>query len=77
MSRSRRKTPIRGITKAESEALDKARSARMLRRQVRQADLTEEPELPEHPNEVFNTYSMDKDGKRPFDPNKYPELMRK
>ena len=77
MSRSRRRTPIHGITKAESEAEDKARSARMLRRKVRQADLEEEPDLPLHPKEVFNTYSMDKDGKRPFDPEKNPELMRK
>ena len=77
MSRSRRKAPICGITKAESEAEDKARSARKLRRKVRQADLDGDEVLPQNPREVFNTWSMGKDGKRRFDPDERPELMRK
>ena len=77
MSRSRRKVPICGITKAESEAEDKARSARKLRRKVRQAELDGDEVLPENPREVFNTYSMAKDGKRTFDQERWPQGMRK
>ena len=63
MSRSRRKVPICGITKAESEAEDKARSARKLRRKVRQAELDGDEMLPENPRDVFNTYSITKNNK--------------
>lgn len=77
MARSRRRTPVRGMTTSDSEKSDKQRSHRRIRRAVRQA-------VPLHPEgplplekELTNTYAMDKDGKIRFDPSTCPELMRK
>lgn len=77
MSRSRRKTPIRGITTAQSEKQDKRIANRRLRRRVRSA-LRVEPEAPLPVlREVSNAWSMDKDGRWFFDPERYPREMRK
>lgn len=78
MSRSRRKTPISGITMAGSEKYDERLANRRLRHRVRQRlatghDGTDLPLL----REVSNVWTMDKDGKLYFDPNTYPKLMRK
>lgn len=78
MSRSRRKTPVTGITAAASEKQDKRSANRKLRRRVKQ-DLNEDTEgtlLPSE-RELSNVWTMDKDGKQRFDPERYPDLMRK
>ncbi len=77
MSRSRRKSPIRGVTSAESEKKDKAASHRTYRRRLKQ---TIHPELDTPlPTEqqLTNPWSMAKDGKARFSPAKAPKLMRK
>lgn len=77
MSRSRRKTPIRGMSSADSEKQDKRMANRRPRRRVRSA-LRVEPEAPlPQLREVSNPWSMDKDGKRFFDPGRHPREMRK
>ena len=76
MSRSQRKTPIRGITSADSEKSDKAAGHRKVRRAVRVAIEQEAPVLP-HENELTNPWSMAKDGKMRFNPAASPKLMRK
>ena len=85
MSRSRKKTPIFGITTARSEKEDKRIANRKLRRVVKQ-ELAREPDgvLPVL-REVSNVWSMEKDGKlfyhksRWDDSRRYPwwKLMRK
>lgn len=72
MSRSRRKTPIIGITTVPS---DKAFKTSEHRRALRQTDLTED-DAP-HEKQFGDPWDGDKDGKRPFDPKERPELMRK
>jgi hypothetical protein len=64
MSRSRHKTPITGIAKAESEKWDKQEANRRLRHRVKQALAvdTEAEILPER-REVSNVWSFMKDGK--------------
>lgn len=63
MSRSRRKTPIHGMTTATSEAYDKARWHRAFRRAENQR-LTTQPETePHHFREFYNPWTMQKDGK--------------
>lgn len=76
MSRSRRKTPIHGMTGAKSEKADKAHSHRKVRRAVRIAVNADAPVLP-HEKELTNPWSMAKDGKAMFNPAAYPKLMRK
>lgn len=76
MSRSRRRTPIRGITSAESEKSDKQTSHRKLRRAVRQRALEIDTLLPLE-RELTDPWSMAKDGKKPFNPARHPKLMRK
>lgn len=78
MARSRRKTPISGITTARSEKSDKKLWHSRMRARLRthimsggDADLT--PLV----REVSNVWSFAKDGKSRFDPNKHPKLMRK
>ncbi len=77
MARSKRKTPARGITSAESEKADKAASHRKVRRTVRQTlPISRDAHLPLE-KQLTNSYSMAKDGKARFDPRKSPEMMRK
>jgi hypothetical protein len=64
MSRSRRKNPICAITTATTERLGKQCWHRAFRKAVRQhiaIDL--DSEIP-HLREFFNTWTMEKDGKR-------------
>ncbi len=77
MSRSRRKTPVRGLTTSDSEKQDKRMANRALRRKVRVA-LSAEPDgvLPAL-REVSSAWAFDKDGKVRFDPAERPALMRK
>jgi len=76
MSNSRRKTPICGITTADSEKQDKRIANRKLRHAVK---ITLRKGLEALPvmKEVANIWGMDKDGKQRFDPIKHPDLMRK
>ena len=76
MSRSHRRTPIRGIAGADSEKSDKAASHRKVRHAVRIAVAQDAPVLPQE-RELTNPWSMAKDGKALFDPSAFPELMRK
>lgn len=76
MSRSRRRTAIRGITTARSEKTDKQVSHRKVRRAVRQRVLEADAPLPLE-RELTNPWSMAKDGKKHFDPARFPALMRK
>jgi hypothetical protein len=64
MSRSKRRTPIFGNTKAESEKADKQLAHRRARRCLKQI-LDDEEALEEFPpdNRHTNSYDMDKDGK--------------
>jgi len=78
MSRSRRKTPIGGVTTAGSEKQDKRDYNRRYRRVAKQAvEAGDEsrplPILREH----SDPWSMDKDGKMSFDPRKNARLLRK
>lgn len=77
MSRSLRKTPVRGITSAESEKKDKTTSHRTHRRTLKQK-ITENLETPlPTEQQLTNPWSMSKDGKFRFDPKHFPKLMRK
>ena len=77
MARSKRKTPVRGVTTAESEKADKAASHRKLRRFVKQAiDSAFDTPLPSE-RQLTDPLSLAKDGKIRFDPRKHPRLMRK
>lgn len=78
MSRSRRKTPVDGMTTARSEKQDKRLYNRRYRRVTKQMVHVEpERELLPHLREYSDPWGMDKDGKHRFDPLKYPERMRK
>ena len=64
MSRSRKKTPITGISSADSEKAEKQANHRRERRRIRQV-LGVEPEcevLP-HTRELSNPWIMSKDGR--------------
>lgn len=75
MSRSRRKIPIAGITTAESDKAFKVAEHRRERRVVKTA-LDKTDDLPS--TKLFgNPWASEKDGKRMFDPNRYPTIMRK
>ncbi len=78
MSRSRRKNPFTGFSTADSEKEDKRIANRKERRKIRQVLPAEPaPELLPHRRELSNVWSMDKDGKRRFDPDARPEWLRK
>ena len=77
MSRSRRKTPISGITTAASEKEDKRLANRRWRRRNKQLVQCGHYEPLQHLREITNVWLMDKDGKFRFDPERFPELMRK
>jgi len=64
MARSKRKTPIIGITGATSEKAEKQAAHRKERRKVRGVlSGRAETELLPHTREVSNPWSMSKDGK--------------
>jgi hypothetical protein len=76
MSRSRRKTPITGMTTSKSEKEEKRWHNRVWRRKVRQAIHRGDDILPDK-DEIMTTWEMAKDGKQHFNPRKHPDLMRK
>ena len=62
MSRSKRKTPVFGHTKSDSEKQDKRLANRRLRRCVKTAITADKEDVPKL-REVSDVWSMDKDGK--------------
>ncbi len=74
MSRSKKKTPVTGMTTARSEKEDKRHANRILRR-VSKPDPENAPAL----REVSDVWGMAKDGKVRFDPTDKAgrKLMRK
>ncbi len=78
MSRSRRKTAIGGILDKESEKQDKRIYNRRYRRVFKQClHINPFAEIFPHLREYSNPWNMNKDGKRWFDENEYPNRMRK
>jgi hypothetical protein len=77
MARSRRKTPIAGVTSAESEKQDKAASHRVYRRTLKQV-ITPALETPlPTEKQLTNPWSMAKEGKSRYDPDMSPKRRRK
>jgi hypothetical protein len=77
MARSKRKTPVSGVTMAVSEKADKVASHRRHRKALKQALVpTLETPLPLE-RELTNRRSMAKEGKWRFDPREQPRRMRK
>lgn len=78
MSRSRKKRPFSGITTAKSEKQEKQLANRRVRRVNKSllAFTNDETQL-QLIREVSDVWCMSKDGKQRFDPETYPELMRK
>ena len=65
MSRSRKRTPVIGITTARSEKADKVAAHRRERRRVRQTiQAAPEAEILPHTRELSNVWAFAKDGKR-------------
>jgi len=78
MSRSKKISPVCGLTEACSEKQDKRLYNRRYRRACEQAlRLNPKCELLPHLREYSNPWAMDKDGKMRFDPKQRPELLRK
>lgn len=78
MSRSRKKTPIAGMTNASSEKWDKRVANRRVRRCVKEA-LAADPlrdVLPAR-RELSDPWAMAKDGKKWFDPRRFPGVLKK
>ena len=75
MSRSRRRTPICGMTTARSGKACKRRANRQARRAVSALDLTAED--PPGAKLFGDPWKGDKDGKHWFDASRFPEIMRK
>jgi hypothetical protein len=76
MSRSRRQTPITGITKSESDKRDKVLAHRRQRRRVRTALASGRDEVATR-RKAGDVWSFAKDGKQRFDPRHFPKLTRK
>jgi hypothetical protein len=78
MSRSRKKTPIGGITTVESDGDWKAMAARRLRHRVKQhLNATGDGDrFPGKRWDVVEPWGAPKDGKKWFG-NRWPESMRK
>ena len=78
MSRSKKRTPVCGMTGAASERQDKRFYNRRYRRVCKQTIHTDPVrELLPQLREYSNIGAMDKDGKVRFDPGDRPELLRK
>lgn len=75
MSRSYRKTPIRGITTATSDKAFKKAEHKRARRALSACDL-ETDEAPAG-KQYGNPWDAPKDGKQWIDPTRFPEIMRK
>jgi hypothetical protein len=78
MSRSQKKNPIAGMTSAASEKWDKRVANRRVRRRVKEA-LATDPMVDVLPDrrELSDPWTMAKDGKKWFDPRRFPGVLRK
>jgi hypothetical protein len=78
MTRSRKKTPITGMTTAESEKAEKLAAHKRERRRVRQT-IQSDPgaEILPHTREVSSPWLMAKDGKQYLGTQAKPEHLRK
>lgn len=77
MSRSRRKSPIAGVTAAPSDKRNKTASNRTLRQALKRATETTPDSPPPTKAQAMNRWSMSKEGKVRFDPTEDPKRMRK
>lgn len=75
MSRSKKKTPIHGVTTAASESRDKELWHRAYRRGERQRLAHDDDPLPASAHDYSSPWTMDKDGKAYIEGD--PVLMRK
>ena len=75
MSRSHRRTPICGMTTAQSDKACKRRANRQARRAVSALDLTVQD--PPGAKLFGDPWKSDKDGKQWIDASRFPEEMRK
>jgi hypothetical protein len=75
MSRSRRHTPITGITKSKSDTRDKVLAHRRQRRRVCTALASGMVEVIMR-RKAGNVWSFAKDGQQRFDPSCWPKRMR-
>jgi len=77
MTKSFKKTPITGITHSESERNYKRLRSSQERMRVREALAHGEYELLEGELVPWDEWSTGRDGKRYFNPEEFPKLMRK
>ena len=79
MSRSRRRTPIAGITSATSEKADKQAAHRRERRKLRSVlrPASDVPEVLPVPRDVSNPWAMAKDGKLYYGAHLSAKQLRK
>ena len=77
MSRSRRKTPVTGVTAAASDKFSKAVSNRAHRQALKQATAADPETPPPTMEQAMDRWSMAKEGKIRFDPEEWPKGMRK
>jgi len=77
MSRSRRKTPVAGVTAAPSDKLSKAVSSRAHRLAVKRSIASDPETPPPTVEQALDRWSMAKEGKIRFDPRESPKRMRK
>jgi hypothetical protein len=75
MSRSRRHTPVTGITKSESDTCDKVLAHHRQRRRVRTALASGREDVATR-REAGDVWRVATDGKSRFDPRRWPKLMR-
>jgi hypothetical protein len=75
MSRSRRKTPICGMSTAPSDKAFKTAEHKRARRAVNARDLAQD-DAPSH-KKFGNQWAAPKDGKQWIDAGRFPEIMRK
>jgi hypothetical protein len=76
MSRSRKKRPVTGITKSETEKEFKQQEHSRERAAVRDALKTDKELLP-HPKEYGNPWKGPKDGKRFWTDDEYEEKAKR
>jgi hypothetical protein len=76
MSRSRRRSPVCGITCSESDRPGKD-IAHRAQRAAERAALARGADVMPIPRETSNFWCFPKDGKQRFNPRAHPSLMRK
>ncbi|WP_227287987.1 hypothetical protein [Boseongicola sp. H5] len=73
MARAYRKTPITGMTKADSDERFKKAEHRRERRKLKETDLT--GETPADSQNLRQPLGHPKDGKRWYDSKRFPQIM--